>query len=195
TAPPAARRSHPHRSPTPTSRSRSSPTGRYEGGWRTVRVYLGSDHAGFELKAYLVAHLTGLGHEAIDVGPASYDAQDDYPPFCVEAARRTLADPGSLGVVVGGSGNGEQIAANKVPGIRCALAWSVETATLGRQHNDAQVVAVGARMHTLDVAAESVSAFVASPFSGVPRHHRRIDLVLVFAHIGVHPSHSPVHLM
>ena len=142
-----------------------------------MRVYLGSDHAGFELKAHLVAHLTGLGHEAIDVGPAAYDAADDYPPFCVEAARRTLADPGSLGVVLGGSGNGEQIAANKVPGIRCALAWSVETATLGRQHNDAQVVAVGARMHSLEEAAGIVEAFVATPFSGQERHQRRIDLL------------------
>jgi ribose 5-phosphate isomerase B len=163
----------------------------HEGGWRTVRVYLGSDHAGFELKAHLVAHLTGLGHEAIDVGPAKYDAEDDYPPFCVEAARRTLADPGSLGVVLGGSGNGEQIAANKVPGIRCALAWSVETATLGRQHNDAQVVAVGARMHTLDEAGEIVAAFVATPFSGQERHQRRIDLLTEYERTGVPPTLPP----
>jgi ribose 5-phosphate isomerase B len=158
---------------------------------RTVRVYLGSDHAGFELKAHLVAHLTGLGHEAIDVGPAVYDAEDDYPPFCVEAARRTLADQGSLGVVLGGSGNGEQIAANKVPGIRCALAWSVETATLGRQHNDAQVVALGARMHTLDEAAEIVAAFVATPFSGQERHQRRIDLLSEYERTGVPPALPP----
>jgi ribose 5-phosphate isomerase B len=153
-----------------------------------VRVYLGSDHAGFELKAHLVAHLTSLGHEAIDVGPATYDAQDDYPPFCVEAARRTLADAGSLGVVIGGSGNGEQIAANKVPGIRCALAWSVETATLGRQHNDAQVVAVGARMHTLDLATAIVETFVATPFSNEPRHQRRIDVLAEYERTGVPPE-------
>ena len=153
-----------------------------------MRVYLGSDHAGFELKAHLVAHLTSLGHEAIDVGPATYDAQDDYPPFCVEAARRTLADAGSLGVVIGGSGNGEQIAANKVPGIRCALAWSVETATLGRQHNDAQVVAVGARMHTLELATAIVEAFVATPFSNEPRHQRRIDVLAEYERTGVPPA-------
>jgi ribose 5-phosphate isomerase B len=157
----------------------------------TVRVYLGSDHAGFELKAHLVTHLTGLGHEAIDVGPAGYDADDDYPPFCVEAARRTLADPGSLGVVLGGSGNGEQIAANKVAGIRCALAWSVETATLGRQHNDAQVVAIGARMHSPAEAAEIVAAFVATPFSGEPRHQRRIDMVAEYERTGVPPALPP----
>ena len=156
-----------------------------------MRVHLGSDHAGFELKAHLVTHLTALGHEAIDVGPAAYDASDDYPPFCIEAARRTLADPGSLGVVLGGSGNGEQIAANKVAGIRCALAWSVETAQLGRQHNDAQVVAVGARMHTLDEAAGIVAAFVAAPFSGEARHQRRIDLVGEFERTGVPPALPP----
>jgi len=156
-----------------------------------VRVYLGSDHAGFELKAHLVAHLTSQGHEAIDVGPATYDPEDDYPPFCVEAARRTLADPGSLGVVVGGSGNGEQIAANKVPGIRSALAWSVETATLARQHNDAQVVAVGARMHTLDEATQFVDTFVATPFSGEPRHQRRIDLLAEYERTGTPPPLPP----
>jgi ribose 5-phosphate isomerase B len=165
----------------------ASPSGRIA----TVRVYLGSDHAGFELKAHLVAHLTGLGHEAIDVGPATYDAGDDYPPFCIEAARRTLADPGSLGVVLGGSGNGEQMSANKVPGIRCALAWSVETATLARQHNDAHVVAVGARLHSLDEAAEIVATFVATPFSGEPRHQRRIDILAEYERTGVPPTLPP----
>ena len=156
-----------------------------------MRVYLGSDHAGYELKAHLVAYLTSLGHEAIDVGPATYDASDDYPPFCIEAARRTLADPGSLGVVLGGSGNGEQMSANKVPGVRCALAWNVETATLGRQHNDAQVVAVGARMHSLDEAAGIVAAFVATPFSGEPRHQRRIDILTEYERSGVPPALPP----
>lgn len=142
-----------------------------------MRVHIGSDHAGFELKSYLLTHLTSLGHDVVDTGPAVYDAQDDYPPFCIATALAVLADPGSLGIVVGGSGNGEQIAANKVPGIRCALAWSVETATLGRQHNNAQVVGIGARMHSLDEAAEIAAAFVAAPFSGEPRHQRRIDIL------------------
>jgi len=142
-----------------------------------VRVHIGSDHAGFELKTHLLTHLASLGHEVLDVGPAVYDAQDDYPPFCIATGLAVLADPGSLGIVLGGSGNGEQIAANKVPGIRCALAWSVETATLGRQHNDAQVVGIGARMHSLDEAAEIAAAFVTTPFSGEPRHQRRIDIL------------------
>jgi ribose 5-phosphate isomerase B len=139
-----------------------------------VRVYLGSDHAGFELKSHLVTHVAGLGHEPVDIGPRAYDEEDDYPPFCVATGLAVLADPGSLGVVVGGSGNGEQIAANKVPGIRAALAWSVETARLGRLHNDAQVVAIGARMHTSEEAAEFVTAFLATDFSGEERHARRI---------------------
>ena len=142
-----------------------------------MRVHIGSDHAGFELKTHLLTHLASLGHEVLDVGPAVYDAQDDYPPFCIATALAVLADPGSLGIVLGGSGNGEQIAANKVPGIRCALAWSVETATLGRQHNNAQVVGIGARMHSLDEAAEIAAAFVATPFSEEPRHQRRIDIL------------------
>lgn len=142
-----------------------------------MRVHIGSDHAGFELKSHLLAHLASLGHDVVDVGPAVYDAQDDYPPFCIATGLAVLADPGSLGIVLGGSGNGEQIAANKVPGIRCALAWSVETATLGRQHNNAQVVGIGARMHSLDEAAEIAAAFVATTFSDEPRHQRRIDIL------------------
>ncbi|WP_232667219.1 ribose-5-phosphate isomerase [Pseudonocardia sp. TRM90224] len=156
-----------------------------------MRVYLGSDHAGFELKAKLVEHLSALGHDAVDVGPISYDAADDYPPFCVEAARRTLDDEGSLGVVIGGSGNGEQIAANKVPGVRAALAWSVETATLARQHNNAQVVSIGARMHSTEDALGIVAAFVTTPFSGDPRHQRRIDLLAEYERTGVPPALPP----
>jgi ribose 5-phosphate isomerase B len=142
-----------------------------------VRVHIGSDHAGFELKSHLLTHLASLGHDVVDVGPAVYDAQDDYPPFCIATGLAVLADPGSLGIVIGGSGNGEQIAANKVPGIRCALAWSVETASLGRQHNNAQVVGIGARMHSPAEAAEIAAAFVATPFSEDPRHQRRIDMI------------------
>jgi ribose 5-phosphate isomerase B len=153
-----------------------------------VRVYLGSDHAGFELKAHLVAHLTSLGHDAVDVGPTAYDAQDDYPPFCIATGRAVLADPGSLGIVVGGSGNGEQIAANKVPGVRAALAWSTETARLGRQHNDAQVVAIGARMHSPEEAAEIAAVFVATPFSGDERHARRLRILEEYERTHVPPA-------
>jgi ribose 5-phosphate isomerase B len=142
-----------------------------------VRVYLGSDHAGFELKTHLVKHLAEQGHEVIDVGPAVYDPEDDYPAFCIATALRVVADEGSLGIVIGGSGNGEQIAANKVPGARAALTWSVETAQLSRQHNDAQLAGVGARMHTTEEATAIVEAFLATPFSNEPRHARRIAIV------------------
>src|SRR3954469_25298009 len=126
-----------------------------------MRVYLGSDHAGFELKAAVLRHLSDAGHEGIDVGPAQYVPGDDYPPLCIETARRVVADPGSLGVVIGGSGNGEQIAANKVAGIRAALAFSTETARLSRQHNDANVISLGAREYDIETAAGFVDTFLA----------------------------------
>ena len=153
-----------------------------------MRVYLGSDHAGFELKGLLAEHLRAAGHEVVDVGPAAYDAEDDYPPYCVETARRVVADPGSLGVVIGGSGNGEQIAANKVPGCRAALAYNTETATLAREHNNAQVAGVGARMHSTEEALAIVDAFVATPFSQEPRHARRIELLAEYERTGTPPA-------
>jgi ribose 5-phosphate isomerase B len=142
-----------------------------------MRVFLGTDHAGFELKEHLKRVLAEAGHEPVDCGAFEYDAQDDYPPFCFAVGERTVAEPGTLGVVIGGSGNGEQIAANKVPGVRAALAWNHETATLAREHNDANVVSIGARQHTQEAAIELVLAFVGTPFSQDPRHIRRIDLV------------------
>jgi len=142
-----------------------------------MRVHIGSDHAGFELKNHLVEALKADGHDVVDHGPQDYDAEDDYPPFCFHTASKVVADEGSLGIVVGGSGNGEQIAANKVPGCRAALAWSVETAKLGRQHNNANVVAIGGRMHSLDEAASFADAFVDEAFSGAERHQRRIDML------------------
>jgi ribose 5-phosphate isomerase B len=144
--------------------------------WR-MRVHLGCDHAGFELKEALRTHLAERGHEPVDHGPADYDALDDYPPFCFAAAEAVVADPGSLGVVIGGSGNGEQMAANKVPGARCALAWSTETAELARQHNDANLVSIGARMHDTATALALVDTFLSTAFSGDERHSRRIGML------------------
>ncbi|WP_019065583.1 ribose-5-phosphate isomerase [Streptomyces hokutonensis] len=157
-----------------------------------MRVYLGSDHAGFELKNHLVEWLKKAGHEPVDCGPHIFDAQDDYPPFCLRAAERTAADPEALGIVIGGSGNGEQIAANKVKGVRAALAWSEETASLGRQHNNANVVAVGARMHSRDEATKFVETFVSTPFSEDPRHQRRIDMLTAYEATGELPE-IPAH--
>jgi ribose 5-phosphate isomerase B len=145
-----------------------------------MRVYLGADHAGYELKVHLATYLAKQGYDVVDLGAHAYDPEDDYPSFCLAAGTRVVADPGSLGVVVGGSGNGEQIAANKVIGVRAALAWTVETAQLSRQHNDANVVGIGARQHTLDEATVIVEAFLTTAFSGDKRHARRIAQVAAY---------------
>src|SRR5579859_7705618 len=152
-----------------------------------MRVYLGSDHAGFELKQHFVKWLTEAGHEPIDCGPHIYDAVDDYPPFCLRAAERTAADPEALGVVIGGSGNGEAIAANKVKGARAALAWSLETAKLGREHNNANVLSIGGRMHSVEDATSFLEAFLDTPFSAEERHIRRIDMLTEYETTGELP--------
>lgn len=143
----------------------------------SMRVFLGSDHAGFELKARLIEYLNDAGHQPIDCGALTLDLDDDYPPPCIAAGRRTVAEPGSLGVVIGGSGNGEQIAANKVRGVRAALVWSDETARLARQHNDANVMSIGARNHPEVDVLRFVDIFLATPFSGEERHVRRIAML------------------
>jgi ribose 5-phosphate isomerase B len=142
-----------------------------------MRIHIGSDHAGFEFKKVIISHLENKGHEVVDHGPHIYDALDDYPVFCIPAAEAVVNDPGSLGIVLGGSGNGEQIAANKVKGVRAALAWSIDTAKLAREHNDANVLSIGGRMHTEEFCLELVDAFIATPFSNDERHIRRIKLV------------------
>jgi ribose 5-phosphate isomerase B len=152
-----------------------------------VRVYLGSDHAGFELKRRLIAWLREAGHEPVDCGPLSYQPDDDYPVYVLRAARAVIGDPGSLGIVIGGSGNGEQIAANKVPGIRAALAWTTETALLARQHNNANVLSLGARMYSLTDALEFAKTFVTTPFSQEPRHARRLAEIADFEKSGELP--------
>ncbi|MGN6598069.1 MAG: ribose-5-phosphate isomerase [Actinomycetes bacterium] len=152
-----------------------------------MRLHLASDHAGFELKAALLAWLEERGHDVVDHGAPSYDPQDDYPPYCLRAAEAVAADRGSLGIVIGGSGTGEQIAANKVRGIRCALAWSEETAELGRLHNNANVMGIGARMHTIDEAIRIAAVFVETEFTGEPRHQRRIDQLKAYEDTGELP--------
>ncbi|MEO6792774.1 MAG: ribose-5-phosphate isomerase [Mycobacterium sp.] len=152
-----------------------------------MRVYLGSDHAGYELKEQIIEHLTKAGHQPVDCGAYTYDADDDYPAFCIAAAARTVADPDSLGIVIGGSGNGEQIAANKVPGARCALAWSTETAQLAREHNNAQLIGIGGRMHSPTEALAIVDAFLSAPWSKAERHQRRIDILTAYERTHVPP--------
>ena len=156
-----------------------------------MRVYLGSDHAGFELKQRLLDHVTSLGHEPIDCGPSAYDADDDYPPYVLLAATRVAEDPGSVGIVLGGSGNGEAIAANKVRGVRCALAFSDDTARLAREHNDANVLSLGARMYDEASAKRFVGLFLATPFSAEPRHVRRIGQLSDYEASGELPPLPP----
>jgi ribose 5-phosphate isomerase B len=156
-----------------------------------MRVHLGSDHAGLELKEHLLGWLRDNGYEPVDHGPFVYDALDDYPVFCLRAAEGVAKDPGSLGVVVGGSGNGEQIAANKVEGIRAALVWSHETAVLAREHNDANVISVGGRMHTIDQLTALIGAFLETPFTHDERHVRRIGMLSSYETTGELPPLPP----
>ena len=146
-----------------------------------MRIHIATDHAGLETSDYLIQELTGLGHEVFNHGPESFDPLDDYPAFCINAAlavqRDLEAEVPALGVVLGGSGNGEQIAANKVKGIRAALVWNREIAELARQHNDANVIAVGARQHSKQEVLELIKVFIAEPFSQDERHIRRISKI------------------
>jgi ribose 5-phosphate isomerase B len=138
-----------------------------------VKWYAGSDHAGLPLKRALVAQLRALGDEVIDVGTDS-DASVDYPEFGADVGRRVVADKGTLGLIVCGSGIGISIAANKVPGVRAALVHDTFTAEMARKHNDANVVAMGARVLGVGVAEHALAAFRATSFEG-GRHQRRVD--------------------
>ena len=155
-----------------------------------MRVYLGSDHAGFELKTALIEWLRSAGHEAVDCGPASYQPLDDYPRYVMRAAAAVAADPATLGIVIGGSGNGEQIASNKIPGIRAAVAWTTETARLARLHNDANILSLGARMYPVPDAVGFARVFVETPFSGAERHARRLKMIADYERDGQLPAES-----
>ena len=152
-----------------------------------MRIHLGGDHAAYDLLVDLVAFLEASGHEVTNHGPHGYDALDDYPVFVLRAAEAVAADPGSFGVVLGGSGNGEQMAANKVTGIRAALCYDDELARLAREHNDAQVISIGARMNTPEQARSMVEVFLGTPFSEDPRHVRRITMVADYEGSGTLP--------
>ena len=153
-----------------------------------MRIHIATDHAGLEFSTQLQHHLASQGHQVIDHGPIEYDALDDYPAFCIRAAQAVVRDQAAgleaLGVVFGGSGNGEQIAANKVDGIRAALVWSIATAELAREHNDANVIAIGARQHTFDEASAFIDRFIDTPFSREERHERRIAQIAAFERDG-----------
>jgi ribose 5-phosphate isomerase B len=153
-----------------------------------MRIHIATDHAGLELSHFLIEELGKRGHEVFDHGPQSYDPLDDYPSFCINAALAVVRDQqagiAALGIVLGGSGNGEQIAANKVQGIRAALAWNESTAKLAREHNDANVIALGARQHTREEVLHLVELFIAEPFSNDERHARRIGKIADYEQTG-----------
>jgi len=153
-----------------------------------MRIHIATDHAGLEFSRDLTEHLEREGHEVIDHGPIEYDPLDDYPSFCIRAAKAVVADQaagvGALGVVIGGSGNGEQMAANKVPGARAALVWNVATAVLAREHNDANICSIGARGHSIDEAVLFIDTFIRTPYHGEERHQRRIAQLAEFESTG-----------
>jgi ribose 5-phosphate isomerase B len=145
-----------------------------------MRVHIGGDHAAYDLQQDLIAFLEGEGHDVTNHGPFTLDPVDDYPVFVLRAAEAVAADPDSLGIVLGGSGNGEQMAANKVVGVRAALCYNDELAQLAREHNDARVLSIGARMSSVEQARSMVRTFLDTPFSGEERHQRRIDMVSAY---------------
>ena len=140
-----------------------------------MRIAIGSDHAGFDYKEKIRALLQSLGHEVIDFGTRSTEPVD-YPLFIRPVAEAVARSECERGIVLGGSGNGEAIVANRVKGVRCALCWNPESARLGRQHNNANVLSLGQRMMSLDMAFEIVRLWLETPFEG-GRHQRRIDLI------------------
>ena len=153
-----------------------------------MRIHLATDHAGLELSAEIKQRLVARGHEVMDHGPKTFDPLDDYPSFCINAARGVrkdeLAGLSTLGIVFGGSGNGEQMAANKVEGIRAALVWSEATAVLAREHNNANVCAIGARQHTAEEVFALIDLFIDTTFPGEERHARRIAQLFEFETTG-----------
>lgn len=141
-----------------------------------MRIALGSDHAGFELKTHLITYLEALGHETVDLGTNSTESVD-YPEYCANVGRSVVADDADWGIVLGGSGQGEQLAANKVRGVRAALCNDLYTARMARAHNDANVLSIGARVVGLGVAEEIVDLFASTEFEG-GRHARRVDQIM-----------------
>lgn len=152
-----------------------------------MRVHIGGDHAAYEMQRALVGWLAEQGHDVVDHGATTYNDLDNYPVYVLRAAEGVAADEGSLGVVLGGSGNGEQMAANKVKGIRAALCYNTELAQLAREHNNAQVISIGGRFNTIDEAKEMVKVFLETPFSGAERHQRRLDMVTDYENTGELP--------
>lgn len=138
-----------------------------------MRIAIGSDHAGYDLKCHLIETIGRLGHEAVDLGTDSTESVD-YPPICAAVARAVVNGTADRGIVMGGSGQGEQIAANKVRGARAALCNDLYTTRMSREHNDANVLAIGGRIVGVGLADEILELWLATEFEG-GRHQRRVD--------------------
>ncbi|MDE1966294.1 MAG: RpiB/LacA/LacB family sugar-phosphate isomerase [Patescibacteria group bacterium] len=152
-----------------------------------MKVYFAGDHGFFELKTKLIERVGALGHEAEDIGAFAFDAEDDYPDFITPCAKKVAADAGSFGIIGGGSGEGEAMCANRIPGIRCAVFYGepsrpqtdatgnvLDLISSAREHNDANMLSIGGRFVTEEEAVAAVEKFLATPFSGAARHARRI---------------------
>ncbi len=141
-----------------------------------MKVFFATDHAGFELKNELVSYVASLGFEVVDKGASTYDAQDDYPDFISLAAKEVSDDPTSRGIILGGSGQGEAIVANRFPNVRAALYYggNSEIVKLSREHNDSNILSLGARFQSIDEAKATVKMWLETPFTGDERHARRI---------------------
>lgn len=142
-----------------------------------MKVYLGTDHAGFDLKEHIRIFLQENGHTVIDCGAASFDKNDDYPDFVAKAARAVADDSGSMGIVFGKSGTGEAIVANKIKGIRCVLGFTDANVVLAREHNDANVLSLGSAFVSSEQAQHLVTLFLGTSFSNEERHKRRIEKI------------------
>lgn len=144
-----------------------------------MKIFFGSDHAGFELKGKLIPFVQSLGYEAIDKGPFSYDPNDDYTEYTIPVAKEVSADKEAKGIIIGGSGQGEAIAANRHKGIRTTVYYGLEpdVLRLGRDHNDANVLSLGARLMSEQEAKDAVKLWLETPFSNAPRHMRRLKRI------------------
>lgn len=147
-----------------------------------MKIYVASDHAGFDLKGVLFAYLQSKGHEVEDMGAHTLDSQDDYPDFIFPCAQKVGNDPGSLGIVIGGSGQGEAVVANKAKGVRAALyyGYNLDIIKLSKEHNNANVLSLGARFLNEEQAKEAVDLWLSTKFSGEERHARRIKKIEEF---------------
>lgn len=147
-----------------------------------TKIHMAADHAGYEMKNFLKEKLLDMGHEVVDHGAHTYNVSDDYPDYIEPCAQAVANDPNSMGIILGGSGEGEQMTANKFAGVRAAEYYgkNIEIVKLARQHNNANILSLAARFINNIEALEAVKTFIKTPFSNEPRHVRRLQKILNF---------------